>query len=65
MKITREFCSGDRSTYDFGLCSYSKGWALVDTAQGCVVFRDMGQSGPADDLQLLRGRHDLERGRVA
>ena len=27
MKITREFCPGDRYLYDFGLCSYEKGWA--------------------------------------
>ena len=32
MKITREFCPSDRYTYDFGLCSYEKGWAQVDTA---------------------------------
>ena len=28
-----EFSPGDRYTYDFGLCSYEKGWAQVDTAQ--------------------------------
>ena len=33
MKITREFCPGDRYVYDFGLCSYENGWAQVDTAQ--------------------------------
>ena len=32
MKITREFCPSDRYVYDFGLCSYEKGWAQVDTA---------------------------------
>ena len=35
MKITREFCPGDRYAYDFGLCSYENGWAQVDTAWTC------------------------------
>ena len=38
MKITREFCPGDRYVYDFGLCSYSNGWAQVDTAQDASYF---------------------------
>lgn len=38
MKITREFCPGDRYVYDFGLCSYEKGWAQVDTAQDASYF---------------------------
>ncbi len=38
MKITREFCPGDRYTYDFGLCSSEKGWAQVDTAQDASYF---------------------------
>ena len=38
MKITREFCPGDRYTYDFGLCSYANGWAQVDTAQDASYF---------------------------
>jgi len=38
MKITREFCPGDRYVYDFGLCSYEKGWARVDTAQDASYF---------------------------
>ena len=38
MKITREFCAGDRYTYDFCLCSYEKGWAQVDTAQDSSYF---------------------------
>ena len=38
MKITREFCPGDRYLYDFGLCSYKKGWAQVDTAQDASYF---------------------------
>ena len=38
MKITREFCSGDCYIYDFGLCSYEKGWAQVDTAQDASYF---------------------------
>ena len=32
MKITREFCPGDRYVDDFGLCSYEMGWAQVDRA---------------------------------
>ena len=31
MKITREFCPGDRYTYDFGLCSYENGCLLIST----------------------------------
>ena len=38
MKITREFAPADRYTYDFGLCSYEKGWAQVDTAQDASYF---------------------------
>ena len=38
MKITREFCPGDRYVYDFGLCTYEKGWAQVDTAQDASYF---------------------------
>jgi hypothetical protein len=38
MKITREICPGDRYVYDFGLCSYEKGWAQVDTAQDALYF---------------------------
>jgi hypothetical protein len=38
MKITREFCPADRYVYDFGLCSYEKGWAQVDTAQDASYF---------------------------
>jgi len=38
MKITREFCPGDRYIYDFALCSYEKGWAQVDTAQDASYF---------------------------
>ena len=38
MKITREFCPGDRYIYDFGLCSYENGWAQVDTAQDASYF---------------------------
>ena len=38
MKITREFCLGDRFFYDFGLCSYDKGWTQVDTAQDASYF---------------------------
>ena len=38
MKITREFWPGDRYVYDFGLCSYGKGWAQVDTAQDASYF---------------------------
>ena len=38
MKITREFCPGDRYVYDFGLCSYENGWAQVDTAQDASYF---------------------------
>ena len=38
MKITREFCPGDRYTYDFGHCSYENGWAQVDTAQDASYF---------------------------
>lgn len=38
MKITREFCAGDRYVCDFGLCRYEKGWAQVDTAQDAPYF---------------------------
>ena len=38
MKITREFCPGDRYVYDFGLCNHEKGWAQVDTAQDASYF---------------------------
>jgi len=38
MKITREFAPADRYLYDFGLCSYEKGWAQVDTAQDASYF---------------------------
>jgi hypothetical protein len=38
MKITHEFCPGDRYTYDFGLCSYENGWAQVDTTQDASYF---------------------------
>ena len=38
MKITREFCPGDRYKYNFGLCSYEQGWAQVDTAQYASYF---------------------------
>ena len=38
MKITREFCPGDRYVYDFGLCSYANGWAQVDTTQDASYF---------------------------
>jgi len=38
MKIIREFCPGNRCTYDFGLCSNEKSWAQVDTAQDASYF---------------------------
>ena len=38
MKITREFCPGDCYTFDFGRCSYEKGWTQVDTAQDASYF---------------------------
>ena len=38
MKVTREFCPGDRYTYDFGLCSCENGWAQFDTAQDAAHF---------------------------
>jgi hypothetical protein len=38
VKITREFCPGDRYVYDFGLCSYEKGWVQIDTAQDASYF---------------------------
>ena len=38
IKITREFCPGDRYTYDFGFCSYENGWAQFDTAQDASYF---------------------------
>ena len=38
MKITRDFCPGNRYAYDFGLCSYEKGWAQVDAAQDASFF---------------------------
>ena len=38
MKITHEFCPRDCDVYEFGLCSYEKGWAQVDTAQDASYF---------------------------
>ena len=38
MKIMSEVCPGDRYIYDFGLCSYEKGWVQVDTAQDACYF---------------------------
>lgn len=38
MKITHEFCPSDRYTYDFGVCSYSKGFAQVDTKQDAPYY---------------------------
>ncbi len=38
MKITHDFCPGDRHTSGFGLCSDEKGWAQVDTAQDASYF---------------------------
>ncbi len=34
MTITREFCPGDRYTYDFGLCSYANGCGLPKCRTG-------------------------------
>jgi len=33
-----EFCPADRYVYDFGACSYSKGWAQVDTTQDASYY---------------------------
>jgi hypothetical protein len=38
MKVNREFYPSDRYVYEFGLCSYEKGWAQVDTAQDASYF---------------------------
>ena len=64
MKINRKFCPGDCYVYDFGLCSYENRRAQVDTAQDASYFGTWAKPDPYDDFHLLRGRHDLERGRV-
>jgi len=33
METIREFVPADRYIYDFRLCTYSKGWAQIDTKQ--------------------------------
>ncbi len=39
MKTTRDFeVDGSRYRYDFGACSYSKGFAQVDTGQDAYYF---------------------------
>lgn len=38
MKTTRLFAEGDRYLYDFGPCSYTNGFAQLDTAQDASYF---------------------------
>jgi len=38
MKTIHEFQPADRYTYDFGVCSSSKGFAQVDTGQDASYF---------------------------
>lgn len=38
MQIIREFVPADRYVYDFGPCSYEKGFAQIDTAQDASYF---------------------------
>lgn len=38
MKVTREFAPADRYRYDFGPCSYSNGFAQIDTGQDASYF---------------------------
>jgi hypothetical protein len=38
IKTTRQFAPGDRYRYDFGPCSYAKGWAQLDTAQDASYY---------------------------
>jgi hypothetical protein len=38
MKTTREFAPADRYRYDFGPCSYERGFAQIDTAQDAPYF---------------------------
>lgn len=38
IKTTREHAPADRYTYDFGPCSYSNGWAQIDTEQDASYF---------------------------
>jgi len=55
MKITREFCPGDRYVYDFGLCSYEKGWARVDTAQQLSFTQVFYRRSRSDPSSLQQG----------
>ena len=38
MKTTREFAPADRYTYDFGVCSYAKGFAQFDSPQDASYY---------------------------
>lgn len=38
MKVTREFAPADRYKYDLGPCSYTNGFAQVDTGQDASYF---------------------------
>lgn len=38
MQTIREFAPADRYVYDFGVCSYSNGFAQVDTSQDASYF---------------------------
>ncbi len=33
-----EFCPADRYVYDFGACTYARGWAQVDTRQDASYY---------------------------
>lgn len=37
-RTIREFLPGDRYSYDFGQCSYEKGFAQIDTPQDASYF---------------------------
>ena len=38
IEIIREFAPADRYVYDFGACSYKKGWAQIDTRQDAPYY---------------------------
>lgn len=38
MKVTHDFAPSERYTYDFGVCSASKGWAQIDTSSDAHYF---------------------------
>lgn len=55
IECIREFCPTDRYVYDFGKCSYAKGWAQVDTRQDASYYGTWDEPDRAQNIQLLRG----------